>query len=72
MMVMVRLLKLARIRIRCVNIYDAEHKVVDAFRRTGTRGPQPRGVVVAIPNELLKDTWPPTRPRPWTDGLATG
>jgi hypothetical protein len=66
MMVVVRLVKLARIRIRCVNIYDAEHKVLDAFRRTGTG----LNLVVSIPNELLKDTWPPTRPRPWTDGLA--
>lgn len=45
--VVVRLLKLARIR--NVKIYDAEHKVLDAFRGTGLN------LVVAIPNEFLKD-----------------
>ena len=43
----VRLLKLAKIR--NVKIYDAEHKVLDAFRGTGLN------LVVAIPNEFLKD-----------------
>ncbi|KAL6604482.1 hypothetical protein ACP70R_042909 [Stipagrostis hirtigluma subsp. patula] len=43
----VRLLKLARIR--NVKIYDAEHKVLDAFRGSGLN------LVVAIPNGLVKD-----------------
>lgn len=43
----VRLLKLARIR--NVKIYDADHKVLDAFRGSGLN------LVVAIPNEFLKD-----------------
>ncbi|CAN6237476.1 unnamed protein product [Urochloa humidicola] len=43
----VRLLKLAKIR--NVKIYDADHRVLDAFRGSGLN------LVVAIPNEFLKD-----------------
>ncbi|CAL4889351.1 unnamed protein product [Urochloa decumbens] len=43
----VRLLKLAKIR--NVKIYDADHRVLDAFRGSNLN------LVIAIPNEFLKD-----------------